>query len=99
MNAVTIAIDIDDQNPGHTRGRLFVGRNPGARGMSGQVVFRTDELTELAERGVIEIVGADPKVSPAGDRRENSVPCSICRTDTWAINGLCDVHQAEKVGV
>ena len=42
---------------------------------------------------------ADPKVSHAGDRREHSVPCSMCRAHTWAINGLCDVHQAEKVGV
>ena len=42
---------------------------------------------------------ADPKLSHAGDRRENPVPCSMCRAHTWAINGLCDVHQAEKVGV
>ena len=38
-------------------------------------------------------------LSPAGDRRENSVPCSVCRADTWNINGRCAEHQAEKVGV
>ena len=28
--------------------------------------------------------------SPLGDRRERAVPCWICQTPTWALDGLCD---------
>ena len=60
---------------------------------------KADSVLLAAESARRDSTPPDPKLSPAGDRRENSVPCSVCRTDTWAINGLCDVHQAENVGV
>lgn len=44
---VTAAMRVDWENPGHTGVTVFVGRNPGARGHSGSLVFRSDELTEL----------------------------------------------------
>lgn len=43
----TIHLRIDDANPGHTRLSVFVGRNPGARCHSGQIVLRTDEWEQL----------------------------------------------------
>jgi hypothetical protein len=39
------------RNPGHTGVQIFVGRNPGARGCSGEVTMRTDEWDELAAAG------------------------------------------------
>ena len=33
----------------------------------------------------------DPLTSPAGDRRENSVPCRSCHRQTWAIDRRCSV--------
>lgn len=44
---VTVAIRVDECNPAHVYASLFVGRNRGARGHSGDVVFHTDELAEL----------------------------------------------------
>ncbi len=32
----------------------------------------------------------DRLTSPLGDRREQYVPCSVCRTPTWNINGECN---------
>ena len=32
----------------------------------------------------------DRNVSPLGDRRENAVPCHLCRRPTWAIDGVCE---------
>lgn len=44
---VKAAIRVDDRNPGHTTISVFIGRNEGARGHSGRLVVRTDELDEL----------------------------------------------------
>jgi len=47
---VTVALREDDRNPGHVRVSVFVGRRPGSRGHSGQIVLRTDEWDDLSER-------------------------------------------------
>lgn len=49
---VTVMFREDGRNPGHARVSVFVGRQPGARGHSGQLVLRTDEWDEL--RRVLE---------------------------------------------
>jgi len=35
------------RNPGHCGVQLFIGRNEGARGNSGEITMRTDEWDEL----------------------------------------------------
>lgn len=49
---VSAMLRVDSENPGHTTVTVFAGRNPGARGHSGTLVFRTDEWNELIERGM-----------------------------------------------
>lgn len=44
---VTAHLREDGRNPGHARVSVFIGRQPGARGHSGQLVLRTDEWEEL----------------------------------------------------
>lgn len=43
---------------------------------------------------------ADPDgrryVSPLGARRERAVACQVCKTDTYALDGLCDQHAIAK---
>lgn len=43
----------------------------------------------------------DRYVSPAGDRRERTVPCDVCREPTGALDRVCDLcmlaHTAETV--
>ncbi len=46
---VSVGWRVDEQNPGHTKVSVFIGRNPGARGHAGQLTIRTDEWEELAE--------------------------------------------------
>lgn len=53
---VTTALQIIDQNPGHTRATLWVGRTAGSRGAAGEIVIRTDEFTELAAMGWVDEV-------------------------------------------
>ena len=43
----TITFRVDEANHGHVTLSVFIGRNPGARGHSGRLVLRTDELVEL----------------------------------------------------
>lgn len=31
----------------------------------------------------------DDLVSPLGASREHSVPCSMCRAETWTLSGVC----------
>lgn len=47
--AVSCAVRVVSRNPGHTRVSVFSGRNEGARGHSGELVFRTDEWAELVD--------------------------------------------------
>lgn len=49
LGPVTVTLRVDHQNPGHTWVTVFCGRNEGARGRAGQLVFRTDEWNELLE--------------------------------------------------
>ena len=46
---VTVAFRETTRNPGHVRVSVFVGRNDGARGNSGELTLRTDEWDELQE--------------------------------------------------
>lgn len=62
-----------------------------------ELVGSDTELLRLAkaiEDGVMEMQRLDAharrKVSPAGDRRENPVPCWKCRTPTPNLAQLCD---------
>lgn len=53
--------------------------------------FDTCRLVELvADRW------GDRYVTPLGDRRQTPVPCLVCRTDTWALDLLCDRHALER---
>ncbi len=37
--------------------------------------------------------GVDPRsVQP----REHSVPCRVCRKDTWNVSALCDNHEGHR---
>lgn len=45
---VKLAFRVDERGPGHTKVSVFVGRQVGSRGHSGQLVFRTDEWDELS---------------------------------------------------
>lgn len=45
--SVSIAFRENSRNPGHVRVSVFIGRNKGARGNSGEIVVRTDEWDEL----------------------------------------------------
>jgi hypothetical protein len=57
-----------------------------------------DTAMELERQLTIEAEPATgPEMSPAGDRRERSVPCSVCTTDTWNLSGRCDAHLGERV--
>jgi hypothetical protein len=49
---VTVHVMEDSRNDGHVRARVFIGRNAGSRGKSGELVMRTDEWDEL--RGDLE---------------------------------------------
>lgn len=51
---VSAAMRVDSENREHTTVTVFAGRNPGARGHSGTLTFRTDELEDL---GTIDIEG------------------------------------------
>lgn len=54
-NPVSVAFREDERNPGHVKVSVFIGRNPGSRGHSGQITIRTDEWDEMVEQ--IEIIG------------------------------------------
>ena len=43
----SVGYKVIDENPAHTRITVWVGRTPGARGNSGTLTVRTDELSEL----------------------------------------------------
>lgn len=47
---VTCAVRLVDRNPGHVRVAVWAGRNEGARGHAGELVFRADEWMELVDR-------------------------------------------------
>lgn len=47
---VSCAVRLVSRNPGHVRVAVFAGRNEGARGHSGELVFRADEWMELVDR-------------------------------------------------
>lgn len=49
-NEVTCGMRVDSSNEAHTMVSVFVGRNEGARGHSGNLVFRTDEWREICKR-------------------------------------------------
>lgn len=53
IGPVTVAFREVSRNPRHVRVQMFVGRNEGARGNSGEVVLRTDEWDEI--RAKIEL--------------------------------------------
>lgn len=46
---VSCAMRVTARNEGHTTVTVWVGRNEGARGNAGKLVFRTDEWNELVE--------------------------------------------------
>lgn len=46
--ATTVMFREIARNPGHVMVRVWVGRNPGARGAAGTLTLRTDEWDELA---------------------------------------------------
>lgn len=48
--SVSVGFRENTRNPGHVRVSVFVGRNEGARGHSGEIVIRTDEWDELVDR-------------------------------------------------
>lgn len=54
---VTCTYSVVEQNPGHTRLSVYVGRTPGARGHAGVITLRTDEYEALrdGDRLVIEL--------------------------------------------
>jgi len=91
---VTVAFRVDRQNPGHTFASVFIGRNVGARGHSGQLTIRTDEWNELVERlgldpdaGLIEIPVAAPAERRALDALrevyDDLYPVGAHRDDQW----------------
>lgn len=47
---VSCAVRVTSRNEGHTTVTVWAGRNEGARGNSGKLVFRTDEWYELVNR-------------------------------------------------
>ena len=51
-----------------------------------------------AAEHVENMAHADRYCSPLGDRRERSVPCSICRRPTFALDAMCDVCQDKAQG-
>ena len=52
---------------------------------------------EACEWTPVPVPPPDPRVSPAGDRRERPVPCDVCRAETWNMRRLCDEHLSEPV--
>jgi hypothetical protein len=47
MSDVSMLFRVVDRNPAHVRVRVWVGRNVGARGKAGELVFRADEWEEI----------------------------------------------------
>jgi hypothetical protein len=47
---VSMLFRVVDWNPAHVRVGVWVGRNVGARGKSGELVFRVDEWDHVRER-------------------------------------------------
>lgn len=52
---LTVGLKVTNWSPGHTTASFFAGRNPDARGRSGELVFRNDEWDEL--QPVFEALG------------------------------------------
>ena len=70
---VTILLREVRRNPGHVRIRVFVGRQPGARGVAGELTLRVDEWDEICE----EIQGSkdqSAEVNFAADKIEIDRP-------------------------
>lgn len=44
---VSLSFSEVSRNPAHARVNVFVGRNPGRRGLAGKLTLRTDEWDEL----------------------------------------------------
>lgn len=49
---VTVRMQERSRNSGHVRVKVWAGRDPGHRGLCGELTFRTDEWDELRADGV-----------------------------------------------
>lgn len=61
--AVSAGVRVVGRNPEHVTVVVFAGRNPGARGNSGSLVFRADEWDELAGSGLLTLA-VEPERGP-----------------------------------
>ena len=83
---VTITFREDERNEAHVRVSVFVGRNPGARGHSGQLVLRTDEWDEA--RVWLDTLGDDRHMLRLTEDDWHLTHAPMCRPDLNACRVL-----------
>lgn len=87
MTEPTVTFRVDAANPGHVHLTVFIGRNPGARGHSGTLTLRTDELAELLSPAEVErIVGSAHLVLRGAVKIDDPDHLATIRTAVEEIN-------------